>query len=809
MKYNFTYDTSSLIITLDTENGKYKQDVMSINDPSIVLDDNSISIYDSGVFKNDFRFLHIGTIDGQTPSDVIDASNKIQTIINQLYTIKASTNGGVPSVIDLVSITSPINNMLVFVKSYYSGGLSGGGFFVCRSGAFTADGGHVFESSDPALYWERLSDDVDLSHYGIKIQSVSVAVGASSVDYYSKLNAAIQRAKSINKPLVSNFPMFNDEHTPNSSGVYISQGLDITGLKILNGNLTIFVKGSTFTPIIDPGTATEWVLINKNASYDVDGKQSYGSTYGRQTIGSISIINLESRTSNVNLNGQLHTTAHSNFYGTLSAYKMGGTGVWLASTYDSSFNDIKVNQCGSTSKFAFDTNGYVPFTNSKDETNACTINNIMVHDANDYSLQLRGAKNAFIRIHEENTKVSTNNGGTPIYSSPYGYYNAYVDMAGGFIGQWQSDTSGNGNTNAFPSVSVIVMDNTSIGTLFTHERIVIHTTSNPPNTYGGHISTINCNELYIVGNAKASIGNCRITAKTKTNYSLPGKVTIIDTTSSIDILQYEDVAVCSGGTYNKITGGNLTLNNCSAVSVNVLALTISGDNSSIDKAIATSLNINGGSIGHAKITDNATVSRGVVSKLMCSTLTHTGGLVSSGSSSGNITSSGGSINNFASQGSATISGEGTYNRLTLDNLSNGVLTITGSPFLINCSSSSNVLISNTSGLPAKIDRFYTGGTLTCNDGSKLHLENSVVYGQLNLAGLIIEFQARNSTFGNMSTYGASTGWWVFINCKWTATAGNWKWGTDLTKPIGMMSQQPVTNEMFICTSTGWKQITHA
>lgn len=187
MKYNFTYDTSSLIITLDTENGKYKQDVMSLNNPSIILGNNSISVHDSGVFKNDFRFLHIGTIDGQTPSDVIDASNKIQTIINQLYTIKASTNGGA-----IIPSSTPQGT-----GSYY--------WTAVEAGTYANFGGFILANNEFAIVVRDAVGAFSVSKTGLDLSTYQKIVDGNKINpWTAKAYNSGDQVNYLGKDWVSN-----------------------------------------------------------------------------------------------------------------------------------------------------------------------------------------------------------------------------------------------------------------------------------------------------------------------------------------------------------------------------------------------------------------------------------------------------------------------------------------------------------------------------------------------------------------------------------------------------------------------------
>lgn len=85
MKYSFSKDSTNLIITLDTESGKYAPEVTSLNDPNITLENGSFWIYENGKFLRFLSFDQISTIDGVIPSNVDDAFTKLNTIINTLH----------------------------------------------------------------------------------------------------------------------------------------------------------------------------------------------------------------------------------------------------------------------------------------------------------------------------------------------------------------------------------------------------------------------------------------------------------------------------------------------------------------------------------------------------------------------------------------------------------------------------------------------------------------------------------------------------------------------------------------------------
>lgn len=111
MKYNFSKNGTDLVITLDTENGKYSPEINILNDPNITLENSNIWIYENGKFLRYLLFNQIGTIDGVIPTSSEDVFTKLKAIISTLsivninkkvekYTLEAS----LPTIGSLLSI---------------------------------------------------------------------------------------------------------------------------------------------------------------------------------------------------------------------------------------------------------------------------------------------------------------------------------------------------------------------------------------------------------------------------------------------------------------------------------------------------------------------------------------------------------------------------------------------------------------------------------------------------------------------------------------------------------------------------------
>lgn len=84
MKYSITKLSKSLVVTLDTESGKYSDRVTTFNDPNIILENNGISLLENGKPLLCIQMHEIGLIDGVAATNLVDAVSKIGELINSL-----------------------------------------------------------------------------------------------------------------------------------------------------------------------------------------------------------------------------------------------------------------------------------------------------------------------------------------------------------------------------------------------------------------------------------------------------------------------------------------------------------------------------------------------------------------------------------------------------------------------------------------------------------------------------------------------------------------------------------------------------
>lgn len=84
MKYSITKSTKTLVVTLDTESGKYAPRVTTFNDPNVILGNNDICLLENGEPLMYLQNHEIGLIDGISATSLLDAVSKIEAVINSL-----------------------------------------------------------------------------------------------------------------------------------------------------------------------------------------------------------------------------------------------------------------------------------------------------------------------------------------------------------------------------------------------------------------------------------------------------------------------------------------------------------------------------------------------------------------------------------------------------------------------------------------------------------------------------------------------------------------------------------------------------
>ena len=81
MAYNFSMNSGKLIVTLDTESGKFSENINEYLQPNLVLGNDRVFLKEDGLFKQDFVFEAFGDIGGNTAENLVDAYNLLNALI--------------------------------------------------------------------------------------------------------------------------------------------------------------------------------------------------------------------------------------------------------------------------------------------------------------------------------------------------------------------------------------------------------------------------------------------------------------------------------------------------------------------------------------------------------------------------------------------------------------------------------------------------------------------------------------------------------------------------------------------------------
>jgi len=93
MKYIISSLSQKLIVSLDIEEGLYNEYILEFDQPSVVLQNDTVEIMEGGESLISIPFHHFGSINGELPTDINDAFYKLQEYINTL-------NSNIPGSID-------------------------------------------------------------------------------------------------------------------------------------------------------------------------------------------------------------------------------------------------------------------------------------------------------------------------------------------------------------------------------------------------------------------------------------------------------------------------------------------------------------------------------------------------------------------------------------------------------------------------------------------------------------------------------------------------------------------------------------
>lgn len=84
MKYIFTSISQILIVSLNTDAGSYKENITCFVNPSVVLENDKITMLDNNQRKFNLSLFNIESINGLAPTDIKDAFVKIKEFISSL-----------------------------------------------------------------------------------------------------------------------------------------------------------------------------------------------------------------------------------------------------------------------------------------------------------------------------------------------------------------------------------------------------------------------------------------------------------------------------------------------------------------------------------------------------------------------------------------------------------------------------------------------------------------------------------------------------------------------------------------------------
>ncbi|MGH2622090.1 MAG: hypothetical protein ACRDE7_00310 [Sphingobacterium sp.] len=337
------------------------------------------------------------------------------------------------------------------------------------------------------------------SMFGIAPQ-LRAATGMT--DYGVQLQAMIDYAVANN--------LYVDTQVPgtvggldSNVGFYTTKPINLTGLAGLRGVLPIYVDGNTFVDTL----GFKYAVVVADADYTSGGNTIIGNTTkGNLNFDWIEVRNLSSRVGAVR--GILWTATRSTVK-KLKALHFGGTGIWLAQAYDSTFERVEVEFCGNRDEWAFDAFSYTPQTGFVDETNGLCINGMLIHNCTDRAWRVFGSKCFVNAVHEEAT-YSVNLPTTATLQdtrTSLGYMSSFFSSVGGALGQ----------VSVLPDSTISTMNHvfafapagTSASTIYTSGTAVIM--PGDPSPRGGFVGNIFSKDLYIISNSRTTIGRVEST----------------------------------------------------------------------------------------------------------------------------------------------------------------------------------------------------------------------------------------------------------------------------------------------------------
>lgn len=703
-----------------------KQSQVSILSTHTPIDDYAV-VYDTDSQQSWFVGAATGTpISWSNTGENLELITETGTFSLELAHFKSKTGfdliGQVSSYAKLKLVTPKRIGQKILLSSYYEGGTTGGGEFVSVLGTAVDDGGHICVPAASTMYWQRVSSEVKTSDYGIFSQSISAS---SKVDHSVKLQNAINRAKSLLCPLVSEIG--NENHYIRN-GIYLESGVDITGIKSIKGALPLIVDSSVFTGITAVGyPGITWVLTNLNATYGSTG-MIFGTTVGNQLIDSITIRDFNSRSAP--LGAQLHTFSGTIVKGSLCATGFNGPGVYLSSCYDSSIQDIRAISCGNTSYWGVSLDSYpADSTSSLDTSNHLTIGSIEPHDCIDRCLNANASSSFIGHIHEEASVVTDTStwSSATISTNGFGWTNTILS------GDWT--TYGvvrilPASSSASNHVVTVLSNQVSINTLNAEGNVGVHFTYTTPRR-GIFIGTLDViYKLYVTADVYGKIASCQVRGTTSVVTILSAFLNF----GAMNVTGASSTLTASGCVFEYLAAITATLANCTVLRGSITTLTANGAcNISDIGAVTLAMSGSRNSLKDAYISGISTFSGdGVVSgSSLVGASTFSGSYTIFGiKTNANMT-----INNAAAQ---------TYGCVLRDSYVNGQLTISGyAKVKVDAVAVASLNLSLTAGY-ILLDDVQMSGSLS---GNAIASTNTPAIGSMT----------KDPSTGNVYVY-KSTGW---------------------------------------------------
>lgn len=332
----------------------------------------------------------------------------------------------------------------VLLESMVEGKYQGSGEFVAFSGNPTEVKGVIcVPDNSEGMYWKRT----------IKNNTLTVEMCGALADYSRLTNtgtdsteaflaaAAYCRAERVCLAMQSVHRNF---------GYFINDSVDVTDVaSIYAASASIFVNSSTFSK-----TSSTFVFRWGN------DKTNYSDISGFPHIGNIMIEDVGRRASE--LNGFFFKFTGGSV-GRIWARNFNGSGITTSPVFDTCYEALVTERCGSLTKYSIVGQG------NGDETNSCDIGRLLCHDAYHKGVSWNGSKHSISEVHIEATAVLTLDDGYTSSASGSGlkYLNHQFYLVAGNIGTLTI------NDYAYADGKTYFDDQTSLSAQGSHTRIVL------------------------------------------------------------------------------------------------------------------------------------------------------------------------------------------------------------------------------------------------------------------------------------------------------------------------------------------------